>query len=210
MGDGIIAAVALSVRWVAEKDACDGAGCELMRRSGSDARVAQAAENAKPFIRGGCTEEKMMRCKVPASTTWADVDEERSGGESVRPKARRHVGMKKKSPNAVIESTKNALSATVLLRGVRASETKNRAMCGEKITNSEVVKLLPVVCLQRKNGTTKLRENIRIESGESGYNIRLAAQREGPHIMRKIVKYDKIIKKARITGNRRCPNITMN
>ena len=56
MGDGIIAAVALSVRWVAEKDAGDGARCELMRRSGSDARVAQAAEDAKPFIRGGCTE----------------------------------------------------------------------------------------------------------------------------------------------------------
>ena len=118
--------------------------------------------------------------------------------------------MKEKSPNAVIESAKDALSATVLLRGVRTSEMKNRAMFGEKITNSDVVKLLPVVCLQRKNRSTKLRVNIRIESGESGYNIRLAAQREGPHIMRKIIKYDKIIKKARITSNRRGPNITMN
>ena len=80
MGDGIIAAIALGVRWVAEKDACDGAGCELMRRSASDARIAQAAENAKPFIRGGCTEEKVVRCKVPASTTWTDVYEEGSGG----------------------------------------------------------------------------------------------------------------------------------
>ena len=56
-----------------------------------------------------------MRCKVPASTTRADVDEERSGGVSVRPKARRHIGMKEKSPNAVIESAKDALSMTVLL-----------------------------------------------------------------------------------------------
>ena len=92
--------------------------------------------------------------------------------------------MKEKSPNAVIKSAKDALSTTVLLQGVRASETKNRAMCGDKITNNGVVKLLPVVCLQRENGSTKLRENIRIESSESGYNIRLAAQREGPHIMR--------------------------
>ena len=45
-----------------------------------DARVAQAAEDAKPFIRGRCTEEKVVRCKVPASTAWTDVDEERSGG----------------------------------------------------------------------------------------------------------------------------------
>ena len=118
--------------------------------------------------------------------------------------------MKEKSPNAVIKSAKDALSTTVLLRAIRASETKNHAMCGEKITNSGVVKLLPVVCLQRENGSTKLRENIRVESGKGGYNIRLAAQREGPHIMRKIIKDDKVIKKARITCNRRCPNITMN
>ena len=180
-----------------------------MRRSSGDARVAKAAEDAKPIIRGGCTEEKMMRCKVPASTTWTDVDEKGSGGESVRPKARRHIGMKEKSPNAVIESAKDAPSTTVLLRGVRASETKNRAMCG-KITNSEVVKLLPVVCLQCENGTTKLREDVGVERGESGYNIRLAAQREGPHIMQKIVKYDKIVKKAPITHNKGCPHITMN
>src|SRR3954468_12548830 len=118
--------------------------------------------------------------------------------------------MKEKGPNAVIKSAKDALSTTVLLRGVWASKTKNRAMCGEKVANSGVVKLLPVVCLQREYGSTKLRENIGVEGGESGCSIRLAAQREGPHIMRKIIKYDKVIKKARITGNRRCPNITMN
>ena len=112
--------------------------------------------------------------------------------------------MKEKSPNAVIKSAKDALSTTVLLRGVRTSETKNHAMCGEKITNSEVVKLLPVVCLQRENGSTKLRANVRVEAGKCGDNVRLAAQREGPHIMRKIVKNDKVIKKARITRNRRC------
>ena len=118
--------------------------------------------------------------------------------------------MKEESPDAVIKSAKDALSTTVLLRGIRASEMKNRAMCGEKITNSGVVKLLPVVCLQRKNGPAKLRADIRVEADKSGDNVRLAAQREGPHIMRKIIKYDKIIKKARISCNRRCPNITMN
>ena len=58
MGDGIIAAVALSVRWVAEKDAGDGAGCKLMRRSSGDARVAKAAEDAKPIIRGGAPKRR--------------------------------------------------------------------------------------------------------------------------------------------------------
>ena len=118
--------------------------------------------------------------------------------------------MKEKGPNAVIESAKDTLSATVLLRGVRASETKNHAMCGEKIADSGVVKFLPVVCLQRKNGPAKLRADIRVETDKSGDNVRLAAQREGPHITRKIIKYDKIIKITRITGNRTGPNITMN
>ena len=47
-----------------------------MRRSSGDARVAKAAEDAKLIIRGWCTEEKVMGCKVPASATWADVNEE--------------------------------------------------------------------------------------------------------------------------------------
>ena len=75
MGDGIITAIALSVGWVAEKDAGDGAGCKLMRRSSGDARVAKAAEDAKLIIRGWCTKEKVMRCKVPASATRTNVDE---------------------------------------------------------------------------------------------------------------------------------------
>ena len=53
MGDGIITAIALSVRWVAEKYAGDGAGCKLMRHSSGDPRVAKAAEDAKSIIRGG-------------------------------------------------------------------------------------------------------------------------------------------------------------
>ena len=91
--------------------------------------------------------------------------------------------MKEKSPNAVIKCAKDTLSAPVLLRGVQAGETKIRAMCGEKSANSEVVELLPVISLLRENGTTKLHENIGVEGGESEYSIRLAAQREGPHIM---------------------------
>ena len=76
MRDWIVAAVALSVRWVAEKDAGDGAGCKLMRRSSGDARVAKAAEDAKFIIIRWCTKEKVIWCKVPASATWTDVNEE--------------------------------------------------------------------------------------------------------------------------------------
>ena len=118
--------------------------------------------------------------------------------------------MKEEGANAVIKSAKHALSAAILLRSVRASETKNCAVCGEKVANRKVIKLLPVVCSRRMDGTPKLHGDIGVESDESGNSIRLSPQREGPHIVGKIIKYDKIIKIARVTRNRRGPNITMN
>ena len=118
--------------------------------------------------------------------------------------------MKEEGADVVINSAKHTLSAPALLRSVRASETKDRAVCGEKVADRKVIELLPVVCLQRMNGTSKLRGDIGVESGESGNRVRLSPQREGPHIVRKIIKYDKIIKIARVTCNRRGPNITMN
>ena len=118
--------------------------------------------------------------------------------------------MKEEGANAVIKSAKHALSAAILLRSVRASETKNRAVCGEKVADCKIIELLPVVCLQRMNGATKLRGDIGVECGESGNRIRLSPQREGPHIVRKIIKDNKIIEIARVTCNRRGPNITMN
>ena len=83
-------------------------------------------------------------------------------------------------------------------------------MCGEKVADRKVIKLLPVVCLQCMNGTSKLRGDIGVEGGESGNRVRLSLQREGPHIVRKIIKYDKVIKIARVTCNMRGPDITMN
>ena len=91
--------------------------------------------------------------------------------------------MKEEGANAVVKSAKHALSAAVLLRSVRASETKDRAMCGKKVAARKVIKLLPVVCLQRMDGTPKLHEDIGIKCGESGNSIRLSPQREGPHIV---------------------------
>ena len=44
-----------------------------MRRGGSDARVAEAAKNAKLVIRWWCTEEKVVGNKVAASTAGAKV-----------------------------------------------------------------------------------------------------------------------------------------
>ena len=43
--------------------------------------------------------------------------------------------MKEERANAVIESAEDAFSATVLLRSIRAGETKSCAVCGEESTD---------------------------------------------------------------------------
>ena len=70
-----------------------------------------------------------------------------SDGKRVRPKTWWHVGVKEEGADAVIKSANHTLSASILLRSVRASETKNHAVCGEKVADRKVIKLLPVVCL---------------------------------------------------------------
>ena len=55
--------------------------------------------------------------------------------------------MKEEGANAVVKSAKHALSAAVLLWSVRASETKDCAVCGEKVADRKVIKLFPLsVC----------------------------------------------------------------
>ena len=134
-----------------------------------------------------------MWCKVPTSTTRTNVDEERGGGEGVRSKPGRDISVEEKSAHIIIESAKDPFGATILLRGIRASETKNRAMCGKEGTNPDVVELLPVVSLQGMNGTPKLRCDIGVKGSENGECIGFSPQREGTHIVRKIIKYDKIV-----------------
>ena len=79
--------------------------------------------------------------------------------------------MKEEGANAVIESAKHTFSAAVLFRSVWASETKDRAVCGEKVADRKVIELLPVVCLQRMNGTSKLRGDIGVKGSESGNRV---------------------------------------
>ena len=82
-------------------------------------------------------------------------------------------------------------------------------MCGEEGANREVVELLPVVGLDSVDGATKLGGDIGVKGGENGYDIGFPPQREGPHIVRKIIQNDEIVNIAGITRNWRSPHITM-
>ena len=67
--------------------------------------------------------------------------------------------MKQKGANTVVEGAENAFGTAVLLRRVRARETKDDAMCSKEIANGEVVKLFAVVRLETHDRALKLREH---------------------------------------------------
>ena len=85
-----------------------------MRSGGGDARITDTPKNTKVVIGGRATEEEMMWCKVPTSTTRTNVDEERGSGEGVRPKPGRDISVEEKSAHTIIESAKNPFGVTIL------------------------------------------------------------------------------------------------
>lgn len=176
MGYGIIAAVSFGVGRVAKEYESYRARCDLMGRSSGDARVVETAEDVKVSIGGWGTKNKMVRCKVAASAARANVKEKGCGGEGVRLEARKLIGMKEKRTHAIVKSAKDAFSSTVLLQNVGESEMKYRAMCGEESTNNQVVELLPIVCLERKNETPKLRRDVGVKGNKGGDGVRLVPQ----------------------------------
>ena len=74
VGDGIIAAISLGVRGVANEDASDRSRCKLVRSSVGSAGIAKAPKNTQAIIRWGRTEEKMVRCIVSPWTAGAKVN----------------------------------------------------------------------------------------------------------------------------------------
>ena len=76
--------------------------------------------------------------------------------------------MTEQRANAVIKSAEDALGATVLLRGVRTSQTEGGAVRGEKYAESDVVKLFSVISLECEYGVTELGGEIGIKGSECG------------------------------------------
>jgi hypothetical protein len=65
---------------------------------------------------------------------------------------------------------------------------------GEKeVTGGGVIELPTVVALNGLNGEAELSGHPDEEVAEGGESLRLGTQRKSPHIMRKIIKYHKIV-----------------
>ena len=181
-----------------------------MRSGGSRVRVTAAAKDAKVIIKWRGTKKKMVGGVVPAGAAWADVSKKGGGGEGVGPKLGWHVGVEEKCAGAIVESTKNPFSTTILLGGIWTCEAKYGAVGGEKSANGEVIKFRTVISLESTNRTTELSGNVREKRDESGGYIGFLTQRKRPYKVRIIIQKDKVVHETRITRNRRCPYITMN
>jgi hypothetical protein len=147
MGHGIIAPVTFGVRRITKEDTRDRPWSEFMRSGGRGARIAKTPEDPKIVVGWGYTVEELVRGIVPANTTGTDVKEERGGGESVRPKPRRDVGVEQQRADTVVKSANNALSTAILLGRVGASETEDGAVRREEVADSSVVKFFAIISL---------------------------------------------------------------
>ena len=116
-----------------------------------------------------------MRRVLPTHAAGADVDEKGRRGEGIRPEPWGHVGMEQKGANAVVESTKDAFSTTVLLGSVWTRETEDGAVGGEKGANGDVVELFAVIGLEGVHGAAELGGDVCEKSGEGGGNIGFTA-----------------------------------
>jgi hypothetical protein len=114
-----------------------------------------------------------------------------------------------KSPDGVVGGADHALSFAVLGGGIRARHPQLYAVGEKEVTGGGVIELPIVVTLNDLNGEAELSGHLGEEVAEGGESLRLGTQRKSPHIMRKIIKHDKIVFVARHTGNGRSPQIAV-
>jgi hypothetical protein len=83
--------------------------------------------------------------------------------------------MKQEGADAIVESTKDAFSATVLLTRVGTRETKDRAVSSKEGANGVVVKLFSIVGLKGVDSSTKLGGDIGKERCSGGADVGFTA-----------------------------------
>jgi hypothetical protein len=79
----------------------------------------------------------------------------------------------------------------------------------EKRMQCCVTKLLPVICLKRKNEKMMLCGDIRVVGKKMGKYFTLVTQQECPCVVCEVINNNKIILITRIAQDRECPNTSM-
>jgi hypothetical protein len=114
-----------------------------------------------------------------------------------------------KGASNVIDGAYGALGFAILLGCVWAGKTKVNAVGGEEVRNGGVEEFSAIVSLHRNYMKVKLSACIGNEVEDSTGYVGFPMKRKGPHVVGIVINYNKIVFKARITKNERCPQITM-
>jgi hypothetical protein len=149
------ATVPLVVRGVTEKHTTSGAGCQLLRSSGSGVRVTSAPEDTMIVARRG-TEESIVRSQSRGSSGRKTVEEVGGGMEALGPEARGQRGLDQEGAHDVVRGPNHALSLAVLGRGIRTKHAQLDTPREEEGTGGVIFELTPVVTLDSLNGEAEL------------------------------------------------------
>ena len=96
-------------------------------------------------------------------------------GECLDPVGGRHGGLKQQGANNIIDGADNALSFTILRRGVGAGHAEMDALSEEKGPSAGIVELLAIVALNGLHRGTKLSGDVGDEVGKRAVSVRLEA-----------------------------------
>jgi hypothetical protein len=164
-----------------------------VRSSGSGVRVASTPEDTKVVIAQWGTEECLVGSGDRARSGRETVEEVGRGVEGLGPEMGQKMRLEKKSVDGVVGRADHALSLTVLGRGIRARHPQLHPVGEKEVAGDGVIELPTIVTLNSLNGEAKLSGHPGEEVAKGGESLRLGMQRKSPHIMRKIIKYHKIV-----------------
>ena len=145
----IKAAISFVMSGIAKEDAQGGARGEFMWSCGREVWITLATENPKVIIRWGFAQKGEVWHGEVEGLGWQDVNQRCRRGEGLKPVGRWHGCLKQQGANDIIYGANNMFSFTVLRRGVGARHAKMNALSEEERPSTGVIKLFPVVALNR-------------------------------------------------------------
>ena len=165
--------VAFVIGRVPKKRAQGGAGGKFVRGGGGEVGVTRAAESPEIMI-GGLGAMKGKEGSAHVEGLGGEAVQQVGGcSKRISPIGRGHGSLEQQGANDIVGGADSAFSLAVLLGGIGAGHAKGDPFGKKESTRSGVVKLPPIVTLDRLDGTAELGVHISEEIGEGRESIRL-------------------------------------
>ena len=127
---------------------------------GRQVGITFATKDTEVVVGGRSAKESGVRCRGPKCLGRQNVEEVGSCLEGFTPVGGRKGGLKQKSMHNIVERTNEALSLTVLRRGIRTGHAEVHAAGEEECAGAAVVELLAIVAVDYLHGGAELSSHI--------------------------------------------------